>query len=175
MELCEIPTWKGDKVMGKLLKCIVLSLQVAACTGETSSEPGSPGDPMDAATGSVAGLWRFGFYADARDDFSTHQLDQNGASVSGHHCTTQHDCDGGTCIVTGATCDGSLIAGTLSGSTLKLHWEFQEDAAVQRVMAELMLDADGQKMAGSGTSTKCGCQFILRAARVIIGQKLPVP
>jgi hypothetical protein len=123
----------------------------------------------------VAGLWRFGFYTDARDDFDTYQLDQSGADVSGHHCTTLHDCDGGTCIVTGATCNGSPIAGTLAGSTLKLDWQFDEDAGVQRVMAELTISADGQKMAGTGNSTKCGCQFLLRAARVIFGQPIPVP
>jgi hypothetical protein len=160
--------------MGKLSKGVLLSSVLAACTGEPAN--GSPsGDPGDAATGRVAGLWRFGFFTDARDDYSVYQLDQSGANLSGHRCTTQHDCDGGTCIVTGAICDGTPLAGTVSGSALTLGWEFDEDAGLQKVMLELTLSADGQTMAGSGSSTKCGCQFTLRAARVVIGQKLPVP
>jgi hypothetical protein len=138
-------------------------LAMSLLLGCSSSEP------------TVAGLWRFGYYTDTRDDFSTYQLEVTGTDVTGRGCQTSHSCNDSQCVVIDARCDGVAVAGAFVDGQLKLRWEFSEGGGVQQTAIEAAISPDGERLIGSGTSSKCACAFALRAARQYLGQKAPVP
>ena len=92
----------------------------------------------------VAGTWAGRCTTSTSSDSTYLVLGQSGATVTGEACeSVKKDCY-------------AIQDGLMTGARLTFWYSWQETTP-QKVTAELVLDAGGKRLAGTYTSTKCGC------------------
>jgi hypothetical protein len=149
-------------------------LVLAGCAGDESG--GSQGPSGATPSGSdLTGLWRFGFYVGAQDDFSTYQLEQTGTSVTGGHCQTSYVASdsGAEYLLDSVACETATVTGTFTDPALQLQYGFVEAGQSYTTTFQGTVSPDGGRLSGTGHSTKCSCDFEFRAARQALGQPAP--
>jgi hypothetical protein len=153
----------------------VVCLVGVGCGNESSGS--GPASSSTAPTGvDLTGLWRFGTYVGTRDDFSTYELNQTGTAITGGECQTSYVAsEGGTdYLLESATCEAAAITGTFNDPALEMQYSFTESGQTFVTTFRGTVGPDG-RLAGTGHSTKCACDFEFRAARQTIGQPSPEP
>ncbi len=165
-----------DRVGGRAIRRVlgIGCLLLAGCGGD---EPGEDsGATSTAPSGAdLTGLWRFGFYVGTQDDFSTYELKQAGTSLTGGHCQTSYEAsDGGAdFVLANVDCEANTLTGTFTDPAFQLQHDFVEEGQAFVMTLQGTVSTDGSRLAGTGHSTKCNCDFEFRAARQVLGQPSP--
>ena len=153
---------------------VLAAFALAGCSGE-STEGNGGGSGGSGSSRDLTGLWRFGFYVGAEDDFSTFELVQTGTAVAGSDCDTSYVAvdAGGEWVLESAVCTKSAVTGSFLDPELAMQDTWSEGEQEYTTTYEGLLSADGQSLSGTGHSTKCDCDFQFRAARQVLGQPSP--
>lgn len=147
---------------------ILLALaSVQACDG--SDDPSSKVTDGGEVSDDVAGLWRFSWLVEGKDDADILlvQLDQAGKSVTGKGCQGKYEESSGKLMLASVTCDGEAYDGELEGSRLSLEIT-PKDEGDGAFTLDLQVKEDGAKLEGAANGQGCNpCE--VTATRAAIG------
>ena len=145
------------------MKSIILSLSLIAVALAGCGDDSNDSEP------SLAGLWRFAWETDGKDDadIQTVELTQDGKAVSGRGCATHYEDRAGTFLLANVTCGNDKYVGTLQGSQLELQL-LPADTTQKPYALHLSVDEAHTMLVGTGQGARCTACAI-SATRIKIG------